>query len=127
MKKKAWKKSCSNKSSLPLALLLLLLCLGANILVVPSSAEAQGLSLVSLLPPCSIPCLEESIKRVTACGTTDLQCWTREDNMRKVRVDAAGCVIGACGAETQKVISSLQRLLNKVTTATPPPPPPPQA
>ncbi|PHH82258.1 hypothetical protein CDD83_3322 [Cordyceps sp. RAO-2017] len=49
------------------------------------------------VPQCAQPCLADSIRKVTKCQPTDLNCACKPDNFAKVRGDAASCVIGKCG------------------------------
>lgn len=63
-------------------------------------ALAQAKSIDDI-PACARDCLRNSVKKVTPqCGESDFHCICPKFDA--VRGDAAGCVLGACGAETGK-------------------------
>ncbi|KJZ69066.1 hypothetical protein HIM_11535 [Hirsutella minnesotensis 3608] len=76
-------------------------------LVAAAAAQAQSLKDI---PPCAIPCLEDSIKKTTSCSKTDLKCVCKSDNFEKIRNDCAGCVITACGDKAGEVLDKTTKL-----------------
>ncbi|KAJ6788182.1 hypothetical protein PWT90_05188 [Aphanocladium album] len=51
-------------------------------------------------PSCALPCLPEAIKSAnTGCGSTDVSCLCRPENMSKVEQAGRSCLANKCSAE----------------------------
>lgn len=57
-------------------------------------ASAQTLADI---PTCAKTCLDDSIKKLTSCTTTDVPCICKD--VEKIQGDATGCVLKACGPD----------------------------
>ncbi|KAG6010180.1 hypothetical protein E4U21_007657 [Claviceps maximensis] len=82
----------------------------ATSLTMASLALAQRLSD---LPLCATRCLDDAIKQVSTCSTTDLGCICQK--FGAIQGAAAGCVIGACGRDVAltQVLPITQQLCAK--------------
>ncbi|KAJ6554788.1 hypothetical protein B0H19DRAFT_844751, partial [Mycena capillaripes] len=56
----------------------------------------RAVSLVDV-PECALPCLDDAVKKVTRCSTTDNVCIC--DNLESIRASAAGCILQGCGQD----------------------------
>ncbi|KJZ72466.1 hypothetical protein HIM_08135 [Hirsutella minnesotensis 3608] len=79
------------------------------LLALLAAAAVQAQTLKDI-PPCAIPCLEGSIKRKTSCSPRDLKCVCKSQNFNKIRNDAAGCIIHACGNRAGEVLDKTTKL-----------------
>ncbi|OGE47326.1 hypothetical protein PENARI_c049G00015 [Penicillium arizonense] len=77
----------------------------AVIIAIVAAVQAQSIDDV---PPCARDCLRNSTKKVTLCAESDLSCVCGKFD--QIRGDAAGCVLGACGADTGKVLDATKQL-----------------
>lgn len=68
------------------------------------AAAVQAQSLAGM-PSCAMPCLTASVKKMTSCEPTDVNCLCAPKNMELIRSDATSCVIKECGAKTGKMAS----------------------
>jgi hypothetical protein len=70
-----------------------------NLVVIIAIVAAVQAQSIDDIPPCVRDCLKNSIKKVTPqCGESDFYCVCPKFDA--IRGDAAGCVLGACGADT---------------------------
>ncbi|OAQ66283.1 extracellular membrane protein, CFEM domain-containing protein [Pochonia chlamydosporia 170] len=67
------------------------------------------------IPSCALPCLDDSVKKVTSCSTSDFACICKKENFSKVQGDATSCVISKCGADkaVSEVLPATQKLCDE--------------